>query len=86
MWRIEFTKKAEKQFDKLDRQTQEQINDFLDRLLKSKNHYSSGKPIVGELSGLWRYRVGKYRIICEIQNNVLLVEIISIGKRDGVYK
>ena len=85
MWRIEFTSKAAKQFDKLDSQTQRAINRYLDRLLETEDPTSFGKALVGDLSGLWRYRVGKYRLICEIQNRVLLIEIISIGKRDSVY-
>ena len=85
MWRIEFTSKATKQFGKLDRQTQQNISHYLDRLLETNDPQSFGKALVGNLSGLWRYRVGKYRIICEIQNNILLIEIISIGKRDSIY-
>lgn len=85
MWRIEFTPKALKQFDKFDSQTQQAISRYLDRILETGDPTSFGKALVGDLSGFWRYRVGKYRLICELQREVLLIEIISIGKRDKVY-
>ncbi|MCC6581969.1 MAG: type II toxin-antitoxin system RelE/ParE family toxin [Phycisphaeraceae bacterium] len=85
MWRIEFTAKAGKQFGKLDKQTQRDIVAYLDKILESEDPLSFGKPLVGDLSGFWRYRVGKYRLICEIMKKVLVIEVISIGKRDKVY-
>ena len=84
-WRIEFTAKAAKQFSKLDRKTQQEISDYLERLIKTKDPYSFGKALVGEFSGFWRYRVGKYRLICDIHGRKLLIEIIQLGKRDSVY-
>ena len=86
MWRIEFTNKAAKQFGKLDRQTQQEINSYLDRVLQSGDPTGFGKALVGDLSGFWRYRVGKYRIICEIMKDVLVIEVIALGKRDKVYE
>ncbi|WP_425474468.1 type II toxin-antitoxin system RelE family toxin [Staphylococcus gallinarum] len=44
-----------------------------------------GKALQGELSGLWRYRVGKYKIIVEIQDNELIVLAIDIGIRGDIY-
>jgi mRNA interferase RelE/StbE len=85
MWRVEFTAKAAKQFSKLDNQTQQAISHYLDRVLEAGDPTSFGKGLVGEFSGFWRYRVGKYRLICELQKNILLIEVISIGKRDKVY-
>ena len=84
-WSIEFTKKAEKQFSKLDRQTQQHIVDYLDKILTQDDPRIFGKALVGELSGFWRYRVGKYRVICEIQEHRLVIEVISVGKRDSIY-
>lgn len=84
-WRIEFSAQATKQFDKLDQQTRIQISRYLDRLLQTEDPTQFGKALVGDLSGFWRYRVGKYRLICELHRQVLLIEIISIGKRDNVY-
>lgn len=85
MWRIEFTSQANKQFAKLNRQVQKDIVRYLDRIIEANDPYCFGKALMGDLSGFWRYRVGKYRIICEIQKEVLIIEIISLAKRDKVY-
>lgn len=85
VWQVEFTQKAEKQFSKLDNQTRQAIADYLERIIAGGDPKNFGKALVGELSGFWRYRVGKYRLICELQKQKLIIEIISIGKRDSVY-
>ena len=85
-WQVEFTKRADKQFGKLDRTTQQQIVQFLDKLIDVNDPTTFGKALVGEFSGLWRYRVGKYRLICKFEHQKLVIEIISIGKRDKVYR
>lgn len=85
MWRIEFTAKATNQFAKLDAVTQRAISHYLDRILHVGDPTLFGKALAGDLSGFWRYRVGKYRIICELQKHTLLVEVISVGKRDRIY-
>lgn len=86
MWRVEFTAKADKQFGKLDAQTRQAVVDYLGRVIESGDPRNFGKALVGDLSGFWRYRVGKYRLICEIQQQRLVVEVISLGKRDSVYE
>jgi mRNA interferase RelE/StbE len=86
-WQIIFSKKAQKQFDKLDQQTRKQIRDFLRiKLLPSGDPRSSGKALSANLSRYWRYRVGKYRLICEIRDGELVVEVITVGKRDSIYE
>jgi mRNA interferase RelE/StbE len=44
-----------------------------------------GKPLRSNLSGLWRYRVGDYRLVCQLQNDVMIVRVIKIGHRRNVY-
>lgn len=46
----------------------------------------TGKPLQGEMAGLWRYRVGDYRLICEIKDTVLSVIVLRIGHRRDVYR
>ncbi len=58
---------------------------FLDRLETLDDPKQSGHGLVGGLSGFWRYRVGKYRLICSVQDDVLVIEVIRIAKRDEVY-
>lgn len=85
-WTIEIDGFAEKQLRKLDRPVQKRLVDWLaDRIDGCKNPRHFGEPLRGELSGLWRYRVGDYRIICEIKDESLVVLALAIGHRREVY-
>ncbi len=84
-WKIEFTKQVEKTFAKIDKNKKKRITDYLkNRALQEPR--SLGKSLSGGLSGLWRYRVGDYRIICEIQDKQLLVLVVEVGHRKEIYK
>jgi mRNA interferase RelE/StbE len=85
-WRVQIAEKAKKQLAKLDKQTQLEIKRYLQRLETSEDPLAKGKPLTGSLASLWRYRVGKYRLICELKKNVLVIEVITIAKRDKVYR
>lgn len=86
-WTIEITRTAEKQIAKLDRQAQETIVRFLrQRLARSENPRQWGKPLQGEKRGLWRYRVGDYRVICDIQDGRITVIVLQVGHRKDVYR
>lgn len=83
--RIELTAGARKQLRKLDRQVAIRIVRFLEhRVAPSDNPRSLGTALVGE--PLWRYRVGDYRIVCEIDDGLLRVLVVSIGHRGDVYR
>lgn len=83
---IEFSPLAEKQFLKLDKQIQRKIQKFVLQLKNLENPRSRGKALVGNLSHLWRYRVADYRLICDIQDEKILVTILRIGHRKEIYK
>ncbi len=86
-WRIELTETANKQLAKLDKVEARRITKFLrERLAATDNPRNTGKALSGPLGGLWRYRVGDYRLICEIQDGVLCVLVLKIGNRQEVYK
>lgn len=87
VWTIEITAKAEKQLRKLDRQTAQRITDYLyDRVQKHENPRELGKALTGDqLGGYWRYRVGDYRLVCEIQDSHLVVLVLKVGHRRAVY-
>jgi len=85
-WTIEVSDIAERQLRKLDRPVQKRLIDWLDdRISGCKNPRHFGESLRGELSGLWRYRVGDYRIICQIEEKQLVVVALSIGHRREVY-
>ncbi|WP_404361511.1 type II toxin-antitoxin system RelE/ParE family toxin [Methylotuvimicrobium sp. KM1] len=86
-WRIELTETANKQLAKLDKVEARRITKFLrERLAATDNPRNTGKALSGPLGGLWRYRVGDYRLICEIQDGVLCVLVLKISNRREVYK
>lgn len=86
-WRIELTETANKQLAKLDKAEARRITIFLrERLAATDNPRNTGKALSGPLGGLWRYRVGDYQLICEIQDGVLCVLVLKIGNRREVYK
>ena len=80
-----FADKARKEFLKLDKPIQKQIQTFIVKLQGLEDPRSSGKALVGNLVGRWRYRVGDYRLICEIDDDKILITILKIGHRNKVY-
>jgi len=86
-WQIEITRTAEKQIRKLDRVAQESIIRFLrERLQTAENPRRLGKPLHGDKKALWRYRVGDYRLICDIQDERVIVLVLRVGHRKDVYR
>jgi mRNA interferase RelE/StbE len=82
-WTIEFDRHARKNVEKLDQQTRRRIRSFLyDRLASLDDPRQIGDALQGsELGTFWRYRVGDYRIICDLQDSRLVVLVIDIGHR-----
>ena len=86
VWTVEISDFAEKQLRKLDRPVQKRLLGWLDdRIEGCKNPRHFGEPLRGDLAGLWRYRVGVFRIICEIQDQRLVVLALAIGHRREIY-
>ena len=76
-----FSSKAQKDFKKLDISIQKRIKIFTQEIEKLENPRSKGKSLAGNLKGFWRYRVGDYRLICEILDNELIIYAIKISHR-----
>jgi mRNA interferase RelE/StbE len=86
-WIIEYTRTAEIQLRKLDKQVARRILDYLDNnVAVLDNPQSRGKALTGPLGELWRYRIGDYRVICEIQNNIMRILVVEVGHRKQIYK
>ena len=86
-WTIEYAETAKKQLRKLDKLAARRIVDFMDeRVAPSADPRTLGKALKGSLGDLWRYRVGDYRVLCEIQDGVLTVLVLQIGNRREVYR
>jgi mRNA interferase RelE/StbE len=85
-WTIEFDKKASKEFKSLDKSDQKQIDKFLLKLIKGPNPRQYGQALKGSLKPFWRYRIGDYRLICNIEDEVLTVLVLRVKHRKEVYK
>lgn len=86
-WTVEISAFAQKQLGKLDKPVAERILDWLnDRIEGCKNPRHFGEPLKEELSGLWRYRIGDFRVICDIQERRLVVLALSVGHRRVIYR
>lgn len=87
VWTIDYTDTALKQLRGLDKPTARRILDYLDgRVIGSGDPRSAGKALTGPLGGLWRYRVGDYRVICELQDGQMRVLVVQLGNRREVYR
>jgi mRNA interferase RelE/StbE len=88
VWQIEIDAAAQKDLAKLDRQIAQRILSFLrNRLALLESPRTIGEALQGSRFGeLWKYRVGNYRVICEIQDDKLVILAVSIGHRREVYR
>jgi mRNA interferase RelE/StbE len=87
-WRVEFHKAAQKEFAKLDPQVRGRVLRFLaDRLEGCSDPRIIGEALKGDVLGrYWKYRVGDWRVICNLQDEILLVLVVRIGNRREVYR
>lgn len=86
-WNIEWDDRARKELRKLDSYIQKEILSYLrTRILGSNNPRVFGQNLTGNKAGLWRYRVGNYRIISRIEDDTLVVLVLSVGHRKEIYE
>lgn len=83
---VETTARFDKEFRKLDRYTQRMIKGWIDKnLVDTDNPRSHGTGLTANRSGQWRYRIGDYRLICQINDGKLVILALSVGHRSEVY-
>lgn len=86
-YRVGYSSKALKQLRKMDKFDAALITSWIGKHLDGiDDPRRIGKALVADHAGEWRYRVGDYRILCVIQDDVLLIEVITIGHRRSAYK
>ena len=88
VWRIEFDPRAVKELSKFDRIIQQRIIKVLrDRIATLDDPRSIGEALRGEeLGRFWKYRIGAYRVICDIRDEDIVILVIRIGDRKEVYE
>ena len=84
---VRLSKDAEKQIAKMDVRKTKQITDWIVRNLQNCNNPRRlGKPLSGKWKGMWGYRVGDYRLVCDIQDGVCVILVVTAGHRREVYR
>jgi mRNA interferase RelE/StbE len=84
-WEIEFSPAAQREIEHLDRTVAERIVDYLEYVLSLESPRDVGKSLKGH-GKLWRYQVGDWRVIVDLQYARLLIMVVKIGNRREVYR
>lgn len=85
-YRVETTARFDREFRKLDRYTQRMIKSWIDKNLEGcADPRRHGKGLTANRSGQWRYRIGDYRLLCDIQDERLVILALEIGHRRAIY-
>ncbi len=86
-WTVEWDDRARRELRRLDPPIQKAILQYFRKRIATKEdprHF--GKSLSRELQGLWRYRVGDYRMVCQIEDNRLVVLVVTVAHRQSVYR
>ena len=85
-WKVEWDDRARKELRKLNKQTQDDILQYLrKRIVASEDPRKFGKSLMYDKYGLWRYRIRDYRIICRIYDEEVTVLVVRVGHRKDIY-
>lgn len=82
-WTVEYTDEARKKLKKLDPQIAGRIMDFMARI---EDPRQKGSFLAGTLSEYWRYRVGDYRVLCRLQDEIITILVVDLGHRKEIYR
>lgn len=86
-WTVSIDPRALREVEKLDRTLQRRVMAFLQqRIQLQDNPRSLGKPLKGEKQGLWRYRVGDYRIVCQLDDKASSILVLRVVHRKDAYR
>ena len=85
-YKVILSEKARKALKKLDKQTSSLIIGWIEKNLEGcENPRIQGKGLTSNRSGQWRYRIGDYRLICEIQDKKIIMYVLEVGHRKRIY-
>lgn len=84
-WKIDFAPSAAKALRKLDKPIQKRILVFIREISELDDPQTHGKPLTGDWAGYWRWRIGDYRVIAEIEKSKLLILVVDLGHRSTIY-
>lgn len=84
MYKVVYLDSVEKDLERLDRPARERILDKIEKYL-AKDPKGLGKALGGAFQGLWRYRIGDFRVIYKIAEKEILIIVARIGHRKNIY-
>ena len=85
-YNVQYSKQAIKELKKLDRFTRQMIYSWIDKNLSDcEDPRQHGKALTANRKGQWRYRIGDYRLICDIQDDKLVILALTVGHRREIY-
>lgn len=84
MYKVVYLDSVEKDLEKLDRPTRKRVLDKIEKYL-AKDPKGLGKVLTGEFQGLWRYRIGDFRVIYKIAEKEILIIVARVGHRKNIY-
>ncbi len=86
-YNVEVSERFKKEFKKLDKYTQKLIRSWMNKhLVNCENPRAHGKALTANRRGQWRYRIGDYRLICQIEDDKLVILALTVGHRSEIYK
>ena len=86
IWRVEFDRDAARDLRKLGADAQRRVLRYLrERIATAQDPRRFGRPLTGDLKGLWRYRVGDFRIVASVEDDRFVVLVVTVGHRREVY-
>ena len=86
-WQVEWADEAVKELKKLDTRAKRAIVRFMrDKIASEEDPRRFGEPLRKDLKGLWKYRIGSYRVICSIEDKQIVVLVVRVGHRRNVYR
>jgi mRNA interferase RelE/StbE len=87
IWRVEFDRAAVRDLRRLGSDAESRVLRYLrERIVGSTDPRRSGHALTGDRKGLWRYRIGDYRIVAAIEDNRFVVLVVAVGHRREVYR
>ena len=86
-YEVQYSERALRELKKMDKYTRQMIYSWIDKNLNGcEDPRQRGKGLTANRSGQWRYRIGDYRLICQIQDAQLVILALSVGHRTTIYK
>ena len=85
-WQLVLAKEFERSIRKLDKPDIRRIKTYLDQVVQLDNPRARGKALTADKVGLWRYRVGNFRVLVKFEDQQMQVIALDVGHRSAIYR